>query len=201
MVSFMNTAAALFLQNLGEFNQDEIKSIINNTHQYSFKKGTIILEEHKVSNICYFVLKGCVRQYKLINGDEKTINFFTDEEAVIAYDSYDEDKPSLYSLSCIEDSILLGGSKEQEQKLIAEHPRLKSLTQLFMKNDFTKMQERLASFVNYSPEERYYMLLENRPELLIRIPLQYLASYIGVKPESFSRMRRRILLKEKNERK
>ncbi|MCU4175226.1 Crp/Fnr family transcriptional regulator [Carboxylicivirga sp. N1Y90] len=193
-----NELLASLLTKYGGLDIVEIQSIIQHTNQLSFKKGAVILEENKVANMCYFVLKGCIRQYQFINGEEKTISFFTDEEAVISYDSYLHNKPSSYSLSCIEDTILIGGSKEQELQLLAKHPRLSSLTQLFIQNDFSKVQERLASFINQSPEERYLKLLENQASLLTRVPLQYLASYIGVKPESFSRMRRRILLKEKN---
>ena len=185
------------LSKYGQFTPEEIDGLIENTLLSTYKKGSIILKQGAVSDMCYFVVEGCVRQHQLIDGEEKTIDFYLDKEAVISYSSYLENAPSAYSLSCVEDSILIGGSKQQEVLLLKQYPQLKSLTQLFMRADFTKLQDRLASFVTLSPEERYRTILNNQPALLNRVPLQYLASYIGVTPESFSRIRKRVITQER----
>lgn len=191
-------ALTKYLSMFDVFNQNEIKAIVDKTEVAFFKKGTIILREGQVCSSCYFVLKGCVRQYQLVDGEEKTTAFFIEEQAALMYDSYMNRTPSKYYLSCVEDAILIAGTREEEEKLHQEYPKLKYMMHTAMPQDYSKIQERLASLINHSPEERYLMLIEEQPDLISRVPLHQLASYIGVTPESFSRIRKRILLKQKN---
>ena len=137
--------------------------------------------------------------YKLIDGNEKTTAFFVEGQAAILYSSYLEQKPSDYYLSCIEDSILTVGTREQEQELHRKYPNLEHLIYSLLPKDFTKAQEHIALLNNYNPEERYRILLQKQPELLNRVPLHQLASLIGVTPESLSRIRKRVVMKDKSE--
>ena len=189
---------AQFLSSFKKFNESEINAIVEHTQMESFKKGAIILTEGQICNKCYFVLKGCVRQYQLINGNEKTTAFFIEGQAAVLYSSYLEKKPSDYYLSCVEDSILTVGTREQEKELHKLYPNLEHLTYTLLPQDFTKAQEHIALLNNFSPEERYLLLMQKQPELINRVPLHQIASLIGVTPESFSRIRKRILMKEKS---
>jgi CRP-like cAMP-binding protein len=189
-----------FLSQFRSFDQHEIDAIIENTQLESFKKGTVILKRGEICTKCYFVLSGLVRQYQIVNGEEKTTAFFTEGQAAFLYSSYLEGSPSKYNLSCVEDCILTIGTREQEQKLHKQFPKLEHLLHTLMPQDYSKVQDRLASLINNSPEERYLILMKTRPELMGRAPLNQLASYIGITPESFSRIRKRILLKEKSTR-
>jgi CRP-like cAMP-binding protein len=194
----MKEALRQFISKFKSFDQSEINAIIENTHVESFKKGTTILKEGEVCTKCYFVLSGCVRQYQLVNGEEKTTAFFIEGQAAVLYSSYLEGRPSEYYLSCVEDSILTIGTREQEQKLHKQYPKLEYLIHTLMPQDYGKVQDRLALMINNNPEERYQILMKTQPELLGRVPLNQIASYIGVTPESFSRIRKRILKKEKS---
>lgn len=185
-----------FISSFKKFDENEIKTIAEHTRIESFKKGTIILREGQICNKCYFVLKGCVRQYQLINGNEKTTGFFIERQAAVMYSSYLEKKPSNYYLSCVEDSILTVGTREQEQELHKQHPNLEHLIYTLLPQDFAKAQEHIALLKNYGPEERFLILMQRQPELMNRVPLHQLASLIGVTPESLSRIRKRILMKE-----
>jgi CRP-like cAMP-binding protein len=187
-----------FISKFKSFNQDEINAIIGNTAVESIKKGTIVLKEGKVSTNCYFVLSGCIRQYQIVNGEDKTTAFFTEGQVIISYSSYLDSSPCQYNFSCLEDSILAIGTREQEQKLHKQFPKLEHLVHTLMPEDYSKVQERLASLMNNTPEERYQLLIRTQPELLGRVPFNQLASYIGVTPESFSRIRKRIFVKEKS---
>jgi CRP-like cAMP-binding protein len=189
-----------FIEKFKSFDQNDINAIIEHTHVESFSKGTVILKEGEVCTRCYFVLTGCVRQYQIVNGEEKTSAFFTEGQASVLYSSYLEGSPSEYYLSCIEDCTLTVGTREQEQKLHKQYPNLVHLIHTLMPQDYSKVQNHLSSMINNSPEERYLNLIKTQPELLGRVPLNQIASYIGVTPESFSRIRRRILLKEKSQR-
>ncbi|MCG8329699.1 MAG: Crp/Fnr family transcriptional regulator [Chitinophagales bacterium] len=186
-----------FIEKFDTFKQEEINAIVENTQVEFFKKGSILLREGEVCEKCYFVLSGCVRQYQLVDGVEKTTAFFTEEQAAVLYSSYMNRKPSEHYLACIEDCILTTGTREQEQQLHKQYPKLEYLVHTLMPHDYLKIQERLSSLINHTPEERYLILMEDQPELMNRVPLHQLASYIGVTPESFSRIRKRILIKQK----
>lgn len=193
----MKESLTNFILKFNTFDQNEIRAIVENTQVEFFKKGTIILKEGEVCTKCYFVLTGCVRQYQLVDGEEKTTAVFIEEQAAVLYSSYMDKIPSKYYLSCVEDCILTTGTREQEQKLHKQFPKLEYLIHTLMPQDYSKIQERLDSLINHTPEERYLILMKNQPELLNRVPLYQLASYIGVTPESFSRIRKRILRKQK----
>ncbi|GAB1483345.1 hypothetical protein MASR2M78_21610 [Treponema sp.] len=84
------------------------------------------------------------------------------------------------------------GTPDQEEKILAQYPQLKEVCLAMTEVMAEKMQENLARYKTSNPEERYKHLIEKRPDLLQRIPQYQIASYLGVKPESLSRIRRRL---------
>ena len=176
-------------------NEEEIKAIAESIIVRSVKKGTILLNEGSVSKECYSVLKGCVRQYYIKDGEEKTTAFFTEGQAVASFTSYINQTPSNHYLICVEDCSLTVGSKEKEKQMIAEFPKLESIIRSEMEKNAGIAQEEMATFITSSPEERYINLIKNRSELLNRVPQHQIASFLGIKPESLSRLRKRIVSK------
>ena len=161
----------------------------------SFEKGAHLIKEGQVSKLCYFVLKGCVRQYYLVDGEEKTTNFFTEGQPVTAYEGTYKRKASKFYLSCLEDTIVTIGSPEDEAAFFQKFPRLEPASRMAVEEELGKSQGMLSSYILSSPEERYLNLLKTRPDLLDRVPQYQLASYLGITPESLSRIRKRITLK------
>jgi CRP-like cAMP-binding protein len=156
-------------------------------------KGSILLRAGEAPRSCYFVLRGCVRKYAIDEeGTETSVDFFTEEQAVLIFQSQAEGRPSEFFLSCLEDSLLMVGDLKALPSTFARHPKLAAITREMMEGDFVRTQESFAAFKAMSPEERYRRLIDARPELLGRIPHYMLASYIGVTPESMSRIRKRI---------
>lgn len=161
----------------------------------SFEKGTILLEEGKVSHECYFVVKGCVRGYLVKDGEEKTVELYT-EEQVILPPGYGKSIPTSYSLECLEDVILSVGNPTLEKEAFEKYPELESLSRVIAEAVLANQQESFTEFKTSSPEQRYLNLMKNRPELIQRVSQYQLASYLGIKPESLSRIRKRILNRE-----
>ena len=116
------------LQNLfSEFpslNEQEVKAISENIIVRSFKKGTVLLKEGRISKECYSVLKGCVRQYYIKDGEEKSTAFFTEGEAVASFSSYINQIPSKHYLICVEDCLLTIGTKEKDAEMCLKFPKL-----------------------------------------------------------------------------
>lgn len=182
-----------FLLKFKRFTPEDVSLILENTTVESFKKGEIVLKEGVVSNKCYLVIQGSLRQFKLIDGVEKTSAFFFEEDPVISYSGYLRNEPSEYAVQCLEDCILISGTKEQELKMRQTNPLLEYLAHHIMINDFKKAENYISLLNNFSPEERYQLLLKTNPQLFSRVSLVYIASYLGITPESLSRIRRRIV--------
>ncbi len=157
-----------------------------------FDNGTVLLEEGNISNECYFIIKGCIRSFYIKDGEEKTTEFYTEEQAVIP-SVYGDKIPSEYYLECIEDTIVGVGTPELETEMYQKFPQIESLNRALGEAIMAKNQDTFAEFKMASPEERYIALLKNRPDVIQIAPQHQIASYLGMKPESLSRIRKRIM--------
>jgi CRP-like cAMP-binding protein len=172
--------------------EEEIKAIVETMTIKHYKKGTVLLREGQISTEVYFVLEGCVRQFYLIDGDEKTNNFFTDEQWVISMNSFSQNVPSNHYLDCCMDSSLVVGNREKEEALYKRFPKFETISRKVLEQVFAEQQAIMSAYTTNTPEQRYIKLLQSRPDLFQNIPQYQIASYVGVKPESLSRIRKRI---------
>lgn len=163
---------------------------------YSVKKGTILLNEGQKSQENYFVLKGCIRVYYIIDGEEKTTAFYTEMEGLTPPCVISQ-TPSDYFVSCAEDCILLISTATMSQEINRKFPKFETMCRIFSEELLAKERIDFDKFKTSSPEQRYINLLQKRPDLIQRIPQHQLASYLGIKPQSLSRLRARILEKSK----
>jgi CRP-like cAMP-binding protein len=163
---------------------------------HSVKKGTILLKEGQKSKDSYFVLKGCIRTYYVLDGEEKTTAFYTEMEALTP-PCVTSKTPSEYYISCVEDSILTVSNSEMEVEIYSKFPKLETLCRIISEELLAKQRIDFDAFKNSSPEQRYLNLLQKRPDLVQRVPQHQLASFLGMKPQSLSRLRARILEKSK----
>ncbi|MEO1435586.1 MAG: Crp/Fnr family transcriptional regulator [Bacteroidota bacterium] len=175
---------------------DEVNLIVDHADIRAFDKGIHILKEGQIASECFFVLKGLVREYYLQDGTEKTTAFFTEGMPVNSFSSATEQKPSKHYLVCAEDCVMTVGTESMEAEMIRRIPRLAEIIRQEVERNAGKMQDDLATYIMSSPEERYLNLLKTRPELLNRVPQHQIASFLGVKPESLSRIRKRLLSKK-----
>ncbi|MEO0896796.1 MAG: Crp/Fnr family transcriptional regulator [Bacteroidota bacterium] len=157
-----------------------------------FPKGTYLLREGQVASETYYIIEGCIREYELREDEEKTTAFYTENEAVANFYSITSQSPSRLNLVCVEDSRLSVLSAKQEAELYKKYPRFETFCRTGMEQMFGEKQEQTSLFMSMKPTDRYVMLLEKRPGLINRVPQYQLASYLGVKPETLSRIRRKL---------
>lgn len=176
--------------------EEDANTITEDICIQTFPKGSYLLKEGNVSTECYFVLKGCVRQFHNVDGEEKTTNFFTEEQWVISLHSFIQKTPADHSLICNEECILVIGNEKKENEIYAKDRKFETMSRMVLEKVICEQQELHATYITDTPELRYIKLLASRPDLLQRVPQYQLASYIGVKPESLSRIRKRMTMKD-----
>lgn len=179
----------------GVLSDEEIEAAYNASQIRTYEKGTILLRAGEIARECYYTLEGCIRQYYLRDGEEKTTFFYTEGQTIASLTGAKK-MPSQFYLSCVEDTTLSVLTFEKEEELYKKYPRVESISRTGAQELLRHYQEMLAAYITSSPEERYLNLLENRPELLNRVPQYQLASYLGIKPESLSRIRKRIMVQQ-----
>jgi len=181
-----------FISQIMPLHDEEKRAIIDLDIFRTYKKGTILLKEGQFSDNGYFVIKGCIRCYYVIDGEEKTTAFYTESEA-LSPQCIVTRKPSEYFVSCVEDSILTVANPDIEKEMFEKFPRFESLCRILSEKLLANHQASFDNFKTSSPEQRYLSLLKTRPDLLQRVPQYQMASYLGITPQSLSRMRTRIV--------
>jgi CRP-like cAMP-binding protein len=170
----------------------EKRAIIDLDIFKTYPKGTVLLKEGQRSRNYYFVLKGCIRTYYLIDGEEKTTAFYLENESFAPLCSVNG-QPAEHYVACVEDSLLTVANSEMEKTIFEKFPRFEKLCRMLTEEKLAQQQAIFDDFKTSSPEQRYLHLLKTRPELLQRVPQHQLASYLGILPQSLSRIRRRLV--------
>lgn len=187
----MHNEVARFLSRYIHLSEEEAQVIMDLDLVRKYKKDTVLLKEGAVCHECYLVLDGCIRSFYLVDGEEITTEFFEETQLIYTV-SYIKGGPSEYYLDCLEDTVVCVGNIEKANELVRKIPRLESIGHMFNSELMVKNQLSFDNYMTLSPEKRYLKLLETRPDLCNRVPQYHLASYLGIKPESLSRIRKRI---------
>ncbi|GAB5534500.1 MAG: Crp/Fnr family transcriptional regulator [Rubricoccaceae bacterium] len=157
----------------------------------SYDKGTVLLREGARGSESYFVLEGVVRYYYVVDGAEKTTDFFVEGD-VFEPSCVRDQAPSDHYISCVEDCILSVSTPGMETDMMERFPRLERVCRLVAEDALRTTTDTLHDFKLLSPQQRYEHLSDARPDLIQRVPQYMIASYLGIAPESLSRIRNRM---------
>jgi len=167
----------------------------------SFKFKTISKKDYylRAGELCKskaYLNKGCARNFVSDEQGRERILFFAFEDWWLGdFDSYYSGKPGTNYIQMLEDSEILVISKENFQKAEQKIPKLKQWYTSKMLRSASASRNRIEEIKTLSAEERYLKLIEKQPHIFQRIPLQYIASYLNIEPQSLSRMRNRLTKK------
>ena len=156
------------------------------------KKNNYFLESTQINTRLGFLCKGLVRYYVFKNDEEATIEFTKEGEFVADYESFISKKPSIQNIQALEDCEFLIIDYDKLQQLYQISRNANFLGRIIIEHRFIIMVNQLLTVHRYSPEDRYRYFLKNYKDLTQRIPQYLIASYVGVKPQSLSRIRKRI---------
>lgn len=160
---------------------------------------TTLLEEGEISKKLFIIEKGCIRVWFNNNGKDLTTQFFFENQSVASIESFMKKFPSQAAVEAIESSVLWWISKSDLDKIleeIKEIPELRDrlITMLFQRTfDYMKY---FVSFIKDSPTQRYLNLIEERPQIIQRVPQHYIASYLGVTTVYLSRIKSKLVHKK-----
>ncbi|OOQ61906.1 Crp/Fnr family transcriptional regulator [Mucilaginibacter pedocola] len=156
------------------------------------KAGEYFLEEGQLCRYVGLIEEGLVRYYMNDNGNQKTLYFSREGEFVSNYQSFLPRTASDMSIQAIEDTHLQVIRQTDLQRMYAELTEGEKLGRVAIEDVFLSSMQQLKSFYKDSPAERYKQFLHSYAGLAQRIPQYYIASYVGIKPQSLSRIRKRL---------
>ncbi|WP_395053300.1 Crp/Fnr family transcriptional regulator [Flavobacterium sp.] len=161
-----------------------------------YTKKEFILEEGQVCDKIFFINSGSARDFFNIEGEEKIVEFFFENRWFTDYNSFLTGQPTIENLQAIEPCEVVHFKKSDLENLYKTNPVFEKVGRVMAENAFMNLMKLTSMRTNQDPEEHYLNLLKERPELFERIPQHYLASYLGLQPQSLSRIRKRIFEKK-----
>lgn len=185
------------LLNYVDFTEEEITKLMSNLETRVVKKNDLVLREGEICKHVSYINKGLVRLYFVKDGKEYNSGFFEEGTWFSEYASFLHKKPSLFYIEAMENTELFLLNFENMQKLYGLAKAFERLGRLIAEDLFYKYVKRNMSLLLDTPEERYESFQKENPSLLNVIPLKHIASYVGVEPESLSRIRKRMARESK----
>lgn len=163
--------------------------------QHKLRKGEHLLQAGQICKSVFFIEKGLVRYYTSIEGEEKTSYFNKEGEFVCDYISFLPQQPSHTNIQALEDATVYSISQANMDLLYQQVEQGERFGRLAISDVFVSAIHQINSLYTDPPELRYQTFLDKFPDIAQRIPQYYIASYVGIKPQSLSRIRKRIAQK------
>jgi CRP-like cAMP-binding protein len=187
----------LILQNISKhvtLTQQESQLFLSKTETHHFKAKSLLLNSGEICKYSYFVNSGILRSFNINdNIVEHVLNFACEGYWIGDMYSLISQKPGNLFIEVLEDAEVVFLSKENQEQLYVEVPKLERFFRILTENSLVANQERLMDNLSLSAEERFSKFCKRYPELIQKIPQKQIASYSGVTPEFFSKMKSRLL--------
>lgn len=178
----------------------EEKEIVKSLFQHrKYRKRQFILQEGDVSRYESFIVSGLTRTYEIDEkGQEHVLQFGMEDWWIGDMYSFFTETPSTCNIDCLEETDLLQISKPNEDILFAKVPKLERFFRILVQNAYIASMNRISSSLQNSAAERYEEFIKKYPKIGERVPNHQVASYLGLAPQSLSRIRNSGTNKSKN---
>lgn len=175
-----------------EVDKSVLDQEVRSYRRLDLKKGETLIAPGQLVRYFYYVAKGCIYYYKLEEGEQKVLEFYTYDVFFTDLPAYVKETPSKYYLRAAEESIVFAIKKSDAENSFESSHQLERFGRLSMQEAFMKSFNRIERLNSRSNEERYLRLLQKRPDLLQRVPQYLIASYLGLTPVGLSKIRKRL---------
>ncbi len=182
-----------YIQNFFPVATDELATIASKFEPLELARGDYFLKQGRQCNRLAFITSGLIRLYREVDGKEVTQWISSQGYFVTDLASFVFQSPGRWNIQALTDCTLFSIDRDIYLDLGKEIPKWQELDKMFVAKCFVMMEERIFSHLYMTAEERYHRLLKESPELFNQVPLQYLASMLGMTPETLSRMRNKQL--------
>jgi CRP-like cAMP-binding protein len=162
-----------------------------------FLKNEMILREGETCTNIYWVVKGLVRQFYYKNGKEVTEYMATENSIVMCIESLFLEQPTHLQIKAIEPSILIAIPKADLETVAMKSVNIQILYRKILEESLILSQIHADMLRFESAQDRYHKLIKRQPQLVLRAPLVYIASYLQMTPETLSRVRTAALMEDK----
>jgi len=159
-----------------------------------YRKRQYVLQEGDVCSSFNFVVRGCLRMYKIDDkGNTHIIQFATENWWLMDIGSFHGKEPSELNIDAIEDTMVLHISYNDLINLYTKGPKFNLIFRVLIENSFVSLQKRLLKNISSTAEERYLSFMQDYSHLNNRLPQVQIASFIGITPEFLSRLRNKLV--------
>lgn len=188
----MESKLIYYIKKWIDITEAEEAVILSAFEETSIKKKKDLLVPGQLCDYVYFITQGCLRSYYVDKkGVEHIYQIRMDNNWISDLESFFSQRPSNYYIEALEDSCLLRISNERLEQLYAEVPNLERYFRILFQKAYINALERLNKSMWEPADERYEAMLKEHPGMLQRVPLVHIASYLGITPESLSRIRKK----------
>jgi len=180
------------LNNYVELNDIEFDIIARELTYKKAKPKEVLIKEGEVKNTLFFLVTGAIRMWKDVNGKEITFNIFSHQRFVANMKGITKELPSDFCFQAVIESELYCLDSTQMKKLFDLSPRFERIGRLMLEDILSEEIERTTEILFLDNKGKYEALLKKSPDIIPQIPQKIIASYLGISPESFSRLKRKL---------
>ncbi len=180
-----------FVRQFVPLEESILESMLPILSQVELKKNEIWQAEGVMGTSMGFINKGIMRLYFTDDGEEFTQEFYAENEFASNFISYVKKQPSKTAIQALEPCELIVMQLDDLQNLYDEVPALDRFGRLYAEQMLIGMYDKMNAILGETPEQRYYKLLDSKPDIFSRVKQYYIAQYLGIRPESLSRIRKR----------
>jgi CRP-like cAMP-binding protein len=178
---------------------EELEALINSIEVRSVDKKVRLTDVNETEKYLYFVIKGLARKF-FVKGKEEIITQIAREGELISSSvSYFSGNPSGYVVETIEPTTFYSLHHDRAEQLYSRYPKLERLSRLIITELFLQKEVWELERIRYSTKERFLRFMNENPELFQRVPQKFLASYLNIKPETFSRLKHLLRTKKNSD--
>jgi CRP-like cAMP-binding protein len=181
-----------FIKNNLNLSSEELETFLLCIHENKIAAKTIFFNEGELFNKLLFIQSGIIRSFRLIDGEDYSFYFYTNNEFVVDLESFLTDTTSQLNFEALTDCTFTEIKKPALLSLYKKIPGLEKLGRIIAEQAYLNVHERLKQFQTDDLETRYLKLISRNPDLFQTVSQYHIASYLGVKPQSLSRIRAKL---------